>query len=243
MKLICRLLLGLSLACSSSYASANPSSIVQVNAGETFLGDIVYQGGLLYRGQMNLQQPTEINVFRLEIPAFCKASPFEVGFVVNNMFESAEAVDVKNHIYRSRSGQAIRANGIYVSLNGEQLGNCHVLVFRVNGGGTPPPTSQNYVSCVTNPLSYSVIFSAQSAIFSQNVTIAPYSSVALVTNVPAGSASLSKVVVSFDQDLGVNYDPINYQLEGAWQGAVNCDTAPTYDFRSVYFNRIGLFRR
>lgn len=244
MNLLRGLFLGFTLACSATTAMATPAQVVRLNADEAFLGDITYQGGLLYRGQLNFPLPTEINTFRLEVPTYCKAAPFEVGFIINNMYESAEVVDAKNYIYKSRSGQPVLANGVYISLNGEQAGNCHVLVFKVTSNGpVDPMPSDSYVSCVSNMLPNTLIFSAQAGASAQNITMAPFETIALVTRVQVGIPVIKKVTVSFDQNLGFDYEPISYQLDGVLKRGSDCVGAPFYDFRQAGLNRINLFKR
>lgn len=213
------------------------ASAENTTSSETYLGAIHYQGGLLERGMLHLQQPAELQYIRFEIPNFCQPQIFEAGTVTEGVADLADATETSN-VFAVNGGRGIRARSVFLSLNGPDNSSCHILVYSRTAAPTPAPEPTpgdghetfRAVSCIVNELNVPMIGQ-----ISTDGVVTPFSAPAfttstLVTTLRA-DRSVPHVRFSFDSDLSAGYRAIYTPLVSNVQTTLNCGTAPTYALR------------
>ena len=218
-------------------SSESPSMAMVLSSSESYLGSIEYHGGLLERGRLELSTAAFIKYLRFEIPSHCKADIFEAGTTTEGTDDLAERTRTSG-VFAINEGRGIRARGIFLSLNGANEQNCHVLIFGRDQLDNPTqptdPTapSGHAITCFENQLNFPVV-----AQLNNNGHISEVLFQARRTSILAqplrGDAPLPLRTIEFDRDISANSLFANYSLLSTHAQNVDCATAPRYRFVSI----------
>jgi hypothetical protein len=225
--------------------TANAQTIISAS-NETYLGAVSYPGGLMERAGLRLNAITDIKYIRVEVPSFCSGQVFEVGFVSNGAYLTAERV--RDNTFAVNGGRGMLADGVYVSINGPLSTGCSVLIFKVEPGQpTPPvpapaPVQEFAFACLTN---------ATRAVIPTNVTtpsgttqgMAYPGQTVLISQPVLPGRVIPQMSVSFDSDTSLGYFPVSLNIESTILPTGNCQYAPLYQYVEDHvMRRVNLLR-
>ena len=234
------------LAVSAWGATADAQTILSTS-NETYLGAVSYPGGLMERAGLRLSTIQDLRYLRVEIPSFCSGQVFEVGFVSNGNYLTAEKV--RDNVYAINGGRGMLSDGIYLSINGPQSSGCSVLVFKVENTApaptpVPPPAPvQEYAyACVTNAARGAVPTNVVTQSGTTQGVVYPGQTV-IVSNPVLPGRLIPAMSFSFDADASLGYLPVSVGIESAILPVGDCRYAPLYQYvEDALMRRLSLVR-
>jgi hypothetical protein len=208
---------------------------------DTYLGAISYEGGLLERGRLELQNVEDISYIRFDIPDHCRAEIFQAGTSTEGVDDLAE-VTSNPSVFAVNQGRGNHVRGVFVSLNGPVGQNCSVLVFKRNSPGQLPDGRTQYaVTCVENPFPFAIAVRLTAPGTSTDMVLPPHRTTILNHALRLGEFPPS-LNIGFDRDLSFGVFWANYILASVNSRSIDCATAPFYRFVNPGFNMIDLIR-
>lgn len=217
------------------------TTIEILNQSETYLGSVAFQGGVLSNGELVLQQPTEIQSIRFEIPGFCQTRILEAGTVTEGVADLAQRTSNPN-VYLVNGGRGTRARSVFVSLQGPQNITCNVLVYGTTNttvpGPTPPPIgnpdSLRAVACITNQSAGSFAGNVSTDGQYQEDFSIPAGKTTMFITTLRPDRSVPVVQISYDADVTTGYYVMQTSLSSMVQSYPDCRSATNYVVRQRY---------
>jgi hypothetical protein len=225
----------------SQAAAAQPVPATTLSANEHYLGAIPYQGGLLERGRLELSDVAVLKYLRFEVPSHCKADIFEAGTTTEGVDDLAERTRTA-HVFSVNEGRGIRARSVFLSLNGAEAQNCHVLVFSRQVLDLPPPPSDpsppnaSAITCIENSLSFPIITQLHVGTDNRQVSQVLFQPqrTSILNHAVGSEGGLPSISMVFDRDLSTNTVIANYALAATRSPYLDCAFAPRYRFVSIF---------
>lgn len=223
-------LLSAFIAISSLSSPLNAQNVMLSSSNETYLGAISYPGGLMERSGLRLSSLTEIRYLRVEIPSFCTGDVFEVGYVSNGSYLTAEKVG--HNLFSINSGRGILADGVYLSINGPQSSGCSVLLFKVETSTpspVPPPAAEYAFTCLTNATRIAIPTNVSTPAGTTQGFVQPGQTV-IISQPTLPGRVIPNMTISFDADSSLGYFPVNVSVASVILPVGNCQYAPLYQY-------------
>ena len=238
------------IALSFGISFAASAQTVMSSSAETYLGAVSYSGGLMERAGLRLNAITDIRYLRVEVPSFCSGQVFEVGYVSNGAYLTAERV--RDNTFAVNGGRGMLADGVYISINGPVSTGCSVLVFKVDAAQPAPPApAPTPAPTPVQEYAYACLTNAARAAIPTNVTtpggttqgvVYPGQTVIISQPVLAGRV-IPSMSISFDADATLGYLPVNFGIVSTILPVGDCQYAPLYQYvEDAVLRRLNLVR-
>ena len=239
-KLFAALAIGLGLG-----VAANAQTVIS-STSETYLGAVSYPGGLMERAGLRLNTVTDLRYLRVEVPSFCSGQVFEVGYVSNGAYLTAERV--RDNTFAVNGGRGMLSDGVYLSINGPQSNGCSVLIFKVDAvtptppAPTPAPTQEYAYTCLTNAAAAAIPTNVTTPGGTTQGVIYPGQTVIISQPVLPGRV-IPSMSLSFDADASLGYLPVSVSVASTILTAGHCQYAPLYQYvEDPVLRRLNLVR-
>jgi hypothetical protein len=238
--------LAFALALSFGIGMAANAQTVISSTTETYLGAVSYPGGLMERAGLRLNAVTDLRYLRVEVPSFCSGQVFEVGYVSNGTYLTAERV--RDNTFAINGGRGMLADGVYLSINGPQSSGCSVLVFKVDAvaptppAPTPTPVQEYAYTCLTNAAVAAIPTNVTTPGGTTQGVVYPGQTVIISQPVLPGRL-IPNMSFSFDADASMGYFPVSIAVTSTILPIGNCQYAPLYQYvEDPVMRRLNLVR-
>lgn len=205
-----------------------------LDQNELYLGSVRFSGGILSRGSLDLQRPTDMKSLRFEAPDFCQTRVLEAGTVSAEGTYFAQRTSNPS-VFLVNSGRGLRARSIFVSLEGPQNIDCYVLVYAnpITSAPLPPPNNgeARAVTCVTNQLPVSFTGNIVTDGSYQGDFSIPSGRTTMFVSRVRSDGSSPLVRIGYDSDLTSGYSAAQTTLSSTLQITPDCRYAPKYTVR------------